>query len=442
MSVTEKTGLIAALEAGDSELVIGTHEREWLEFKQAPYHLKEDAQKLEFLKDVTSIANAGGGYLVIGFATKPETHTGRDIATELSRVRQDLVDAVQYRDVLESNTYPPLRNTSMRWWLVERGTGVLTIEIPAADENSAPIIVNKVKEDGIRKGLLMGIFVRSGERVNTLSPAEIHSQIQVGRALQRGGFQPSERREGPASGPSEEDRGERLDADTRDAGLAGHRRLFMQAWPMTKAIVSDLHLPGGLHTIIAGPPSLRDGGFNLRTGLQPALLPGGGLRVISDEKLSLSIQRNGLITWVVTAGPDFLAWASGRHGRPTYGINTMALVESVLEFVRFFAIQVVPRCEPQPGRWVVVAGMADLREEGDPTVLAPGSSRGWIPQHGTKPSPVDSFRTEETEGQDRSAEEVAFDILREIYAQFGIDESHIPYSEQGRVSEELIKTAK
>ena len=47
----------------------------------------------------------------------------------------------------------------------------------------------------------------------------------------------------------------------------------------------------------------------MRNGQQPTVMPGGGLRVVSD-RLSLSLERNGLLTLVAAVDSGYLALAS------------------------------------------------------------------------------------------------------------------------------------
>lgn len=438
MTISERSDLFAALGRGDADAVLGTPESEWLDFKGEPYRLAEDDEKLELAKDVTALANSGGGVIVIGYETQREESTSRDKAKRVSRVRRDLIDFDQYRKVVEGWTYPPIRRLDLRWWLEDEDSGVLTIEVAAAPEGDLPVLVTRAREEGLRRQVLLGLFQRLGDRVSRLTAGEIHAQIQLGRAVQRGGLLPPFAPSGP-TGPSDEERAERLAADTRDVGLEGHRRYFLQAWPLSQTEVQQLHLrdPAGLRHILPDPRGVRDQrGFRLRTRAQPTLLADGGLRVLDEQRMSLSLERNGLLTWVVTAGSEFLAWADERRQR--HSMNPLALVESTLEFARLFILEVLPRCEPRLAEWSVAGGMADLRENGQPSALPPGRLK-------------ESFREDYVEASynhiafgpmsvsHESPGAVAFMMLREVYTRFGIDEFDIPYVENDEVSEQLIR---
>src|SRR5713101_5965300 len=72
----------AILERANFDEFIGVVEDHQLECKKEPYQLQRDDQKQEFAKDVTGLANAEGGFLLIGVRTeKNPTHFGDEITS-------------------------------------------------------------------------------------------------------------------------------------------------------------------------------------------------------------------------------------------------------------------------------------------------------------------------------------------------------------------------
>lgn len=61
--------VLEKLLVGQFDALIGLPESEWLEAKPSPYVLDTTKQKLELAKDVSALANAVGGVLVLGFDT-------------------------------------------------------------------------------------------------------------------------------------------------------------------------------------------------------------------------------------------------------------------------------------------------------------------------------------------------------------------------------------
>ena len=76
----EQQELLATLEAGDFDAVIGVPETAEIDFKRSPYRLDEPAEACELAKDVTALANTlTGGLLVIGFQTRAREESGLDV---------------------------------------------------------------------------------------------------------------------------------------------------------------------------------------------------------------------------------------------------------------------------------------------------------------------------------------------------------------------------
>jgi hypothetical protein len=69
--------------------------------------------------------------------------------------------------------------------------------------------------------------------------------------------------------------------------------------------------------------------------------------------------------------------------------------------------------------------------------LGPGGV-GWIPVEGYIAAPQSDFEFGPREYTDQPPGEVAFEVLREVYAQFGIAPSNIPYIHNGHVDPELF----
>ncbi len=96
------------LEKGDFDTLIGAYENIWLECKREPYRLESDHQKQELAKDISSIANARGGFLIIGIKTKlDETHKS-DKFDEIRPFPSELIDQKKYAYIIENWIYPPI----------------------------------------------------------------------------------------------------------------------------------------------------------------------------------------------------------------------------------------------------------------------------------------------------------------------------------------------
>jgi hypothetical protein len=217
MAFNAPADLLVALAQSHFDSVIGMAETVWLEFKSQPYLPRDDeAKRLELAKDVSAMANGGGGLIVFGYKTAPDVLTSRDIVKARTPVSTSLVDIDSYKKVLESWTYPPMRGINIEWWGVDQGRGVLTIAVSPASEAQQPILVLKASVEGVKRSILLGYFLRTEDRVSDSNAGELHADIQMGRVLRRiglGGLTPAP---SAPSGPTDEQRRQRLEADTTD----------------------------------------------------------------------------------------------------------------------------------------------------------------------------------------------------------------------------------
>lgn len=64
--VIDRKEILSILESGNFDELLGLIENHWLEFKQEPYRLNTELGKIKLSKDVSSLANVEGGYILIG----------------------------------------------------------------------------------------------------------------------------------------------------------------------------------------------------------------------------------------------------------------------------------------------------------------------------------------------------------------------------------------
>lgn len=173
MSVADGGELFAALGAGDGDALLDTIEDDWIDFKREPYVLDQPSQPLELAKDIAGLANSGGGVLVLGVETEPDPTSGRDKAMKLRPVRLDLVDEDRYRQTVENWTHPPIRTLQFHRWLVNDGSGIMTISVKVARALEYPVLVTRVDDSTTGRRILLAIPQRVGGRVPMLIPGEL-----------------------------------------------------------------------------------------------------------------------------------------------------------------------------------------------------------------------------------------------------------------------------
>ncbi len=166
---------------------MGESESEILDCKKVPYRLDELQEKDELAKDVSSFANAGGGFILLGLETKPSSTHPTDEVCVLRPFGNDRVDPKQYRDILRDWIVPEIEGISVRW--VPRSAGASdgfgVLEVPRQAGSRQPFIITRpVQEDGRRRGLFVGFVQRKGAESPPAGPVEIAQWLRDGRNYQ------------------------------------------------------------------------------------------------------------------------------------------------------------------------------------------------------------------------------------------------------------------
>src|SRR5258708_6330038 len=104
------------LESGDFDQFNAAIETEVFECKSIPYFLDQIHQKQELAKDVSGLANSGGGAIVVGLSTEAILSLAEEEVTEIRPFGQSLFDPQQYFDVLKSWIHPTVEGVQIQWF--------------------------------------------------------------------------------------------------------------------------------------------------------------------------------------------------------------------------------------------------------------------------------------------------------------------------------------
>jgi hypothetical protein len=179
--------VLNVLDAGAFEELVGVAEDERLEFKGQPYRLDDDQQAFELAKDVSALANASaGGLLVIGFETERTQGSAADTVARSSPFARNLVDEVQYLDKIKQLIYPLVAGVQVVFKPTpeDEHRGVTVVVVPSQPEDQKYFLVSKafVGPEGA-PGWLVGVSIRSFDRDRSLSIGELHGLIGRGRNI-------------------------------------------------------------------------------------------------------------------------------------------------------------------------------------------------------------------------------------------------------------------
>lgn len=168
------------LRAGLPEGLIGCPETHWFEAKSEPYQLDGAFARLELAKDVSALANSGGGVLVVGLATR--TVDGVDTVLRVRPVPGHLVLVARYRSALRAALYPRLQGLEILFIEITAGKGVLAIRVPRQPPEGLPVIVLGMPGSHKDKveGAYWAIFRRQGDESVPVTPPAVHAAIRGG----------------------------------------------------------------------------------------------------------------------------------------------------------------------------------------------------------------------------------------------------------------------
>ena len=204
---------------------------------------------------------------------------------------------------------------------------------------------------------------------------------------------------------------------------------------------------GAVANEVERPPSLRQYGFDLDAGGQVQLVEGMVRRsVLPDYKL-LEVWRDGVVQFIARGDQDFLAWGRREQQNAGFRINPLVVAEVTLMFA-IFVERVYAHAGRRPERVVYQIHLRNARNgAGELSRLVPfalGTVRWLAQQSKVAPRPDRTMQIEAATDTPPAA--IAYELLREFYAWFGVDAGEIPYTAEigGRraVSADLIRSSR
>ena len=169
-----------------SEL-LGCTEDLWLEAKQNhEFDLGGNARhRFELTKDVSAMANAEGGFLLMGLRTEPVAEEHTDRVTELDLVAPGDFNADQFSGVIAEHVHPAIRGLRVEW--IESaetaGLGLGCIIVPQQSTEEQPFLMKRVYEGEQEiQQIVFGIARRSGSSNIPLTVVRLYQAVQQGKA--------------------------------------------------------------------------------------------------------------------------------------------------------------------------------------------------------------------------------------------------------------------
>jgi hypothetical protein len=178
----DKEKLEKIIASSNFEQLIGEIENDWLECKGQPYQIETEKDKRELAKDITSLANIQGGYILIGVKTERSTTHSVDEIKELKPLKQELINSTQYHDIIKHWTYPEIENIDIRWFQDKsnKEKGYWVINVPQQKESLKPFLITKTLEDNKFIETIFGYSERKRETSPSFSAVDLQRALRLG----------------------------------------------------------------------------------------------------------------------------------------------------------------------------------------------------------------------------------------------------------------------
>lgn len=178
-------GVVNVIEAGYPGGLIGLVEGDWLEAKSQPWNLDADFGKIELAQDVARLANAAGGVIVIGAATRKDD--GKETIARADGIRPDLFRPHRVRMTLDARVYPSIEGIRVgRAVIKESQLAIGYVRVPRQDPGDLPFIVHGAIVGRRVEGSFITIVRRRGDQSIAVRAEEMHAWLSAGRKLLRG----------------------------------------------------------------------------------------------------------------------------------------------------------------------------------------------------------------------------------------------------------------
>jgi len=368
---------------------------------------------------------------------------------------------MDYQNILDDWIYPKLNGIRIAWTPSkdDHTKGLVHIFIPNQPGTLRPFLIKKDIDPTTnqkRKEILFGYAERLSHSSKPATIETLHTMLRLGRENQR--FQNLEGRvaiiETLLSQRSEETErkknlelivSKRIDQAVDAANLRSIPHYSITTTPMESTEVESLlsSTDDSITRLLENPPKLRYAGWAMETE-DRARLVGGELRRVKVEQYKLlDLYRDGTLVFVCTADESLLGWGN------TFGrgrINPLALIEITYMYFDFYS-KVINRFASPVRSLQVEVRLENLLSKETKFSLAPhgvGAMSQRIPHYlHAAPETRFSFRRK-LDLDTFDAAKAAYQVIREIYAWFGIEEDRIPYltRERNAVSVDRLKDPK
>jgi len=436
--------VLAILQSGDFTQLLGVLEDDHLECKSFPYNLDQDREKMELAKDVSALANADGGIILIGVQTEQEPSHQGDIIRRVGCFTQARLEFSQYQSVLSEWVVPSIPGVRFVWNAssANRDEGIASILVPQEASRERPYVVTRIVEGSGRVlGSYIGFFERTRDNVSPMKPGELRNRLKDGRRFleldtRLGNIEEMVGKLSARQTPQQpaftaETVFRRVQRARREVGYEGKPAFSLAAWPLQPIDFPNLFESHEVPVVrlLEQPPRLRDAGFDFATRRLSTIVEGQLRRCLNPEHKILEVWRDGPLICVVSGDDWHLCW--GMRSAPETGlrINNLALAETIYLFCDW-SLKVYGNGIPVPERFKIRAMLSDMTTNGRPCSLNPYRPNDINMNDDRRSAPGGAPGQHfEIEVEPATADPgvMAYRLLSDVYAWFGFNATDMPY---------------
>lgn len=435
--------LRAIVNKGEFDKLVGEIENNFFDCKSSPYTFGNVKGKSELAKDITSFANAKGGFIFLGIETeKNPTHLGDEVK-RIHPFNQSLLHSQQYRDLFNEWIYPNPQDLSVEWVKNKSspGRGIGVIKIPDQPDTHRPFLVAKTVLENKKIDVLFGYVQRKLDRSQHFTVHDLQRLLHEGLFYEESVNQRLKNIEIAVT------KGGRVDTDIENLEEDISRRFYnaleyndfitkrtiiltayLTERNELKSVFNSMSDRESVRYKLANPPIIRPAGWDLVTVDTPKIIEGKFIRITNGHSKLMDLYRDGNFIFVGLADENFLAW--GPNYSHQLKFNPAALVEIVYSFVRFYCEIILSDLESRPFTFSIGIDLRNMQINKAKNKLGPGdlASFSQIFDDYTKEAPNNDFSRTLEFYANLDVRRVAFVLLKEIYLWFGIEEDQVPYT--------------
>lgn len=373
--------IVKILELKEIGKLIGAEETSFFEFKEVPYITTgtdsyKEFQKLELVKDISALANSGGGILCIGLKSYKPTGMLKEYVGDILPVKKEQITLDSWLDIISNMLVPLLPSGSMKYGYSGKEDELFWLHVPdASDLGIYPLLLVKDQwlphKDVPIKGNVVGYYYRDGARVRQLHPEKIQKYIASGFDSENKSKKvtPEENlinlsikelalkvdsitsqldslnKEVISGVPSNYDEKEKKMieyANTKIGGDAGY--FYLYAIPIQPVLINNFWEkdPDSIYELINKPFELRRYGWDLSTASIEFPYPkGSSWESTNGDRKLLNVSKNGEV-FAAASLDGVLDWGVEKYeetsGEKIKLINLFALTEFIDIFFHFLLI--------------------------------------------------------------------------------------------------------